>query len=220
VPDLGGNGNDGAGYASIMISQACGVRQYVQMTGRGLIGVRASDGKFLWGYNAIANGTANIPDAVIAGDHVFCSTGYGTGAALVRLSKDGDGVSAKELYFLKGDVMQNHHGGMVLVDGSIYCGHKQNGGDPVCIDIKTGKLLWAPERGAGKGSANVTYADGHLIYRYQNGEVALVEATPKKYRLKGSFKPAYQERESWSHPVIANGKLYLREQNKLMCYGL
>lgn len=220
VPDIGGKGKDGAGYASIMISQAAGVKQYVQMTGRGLIGVRASDGKFLWGYNEIANNTANIPDAVIAGEHVFCSTGYGTGAALVKLEKDGDGVKAQEVYFLKANVMQNHHGGMVLLDGHIYCGHQQNGGDPVCVDVKTGKVVWGPEKGVGKGSACVTYADGHLIYRYQSGELGLVEATPKGYRFKGSFKPAYQERESWSHPVVSGGKLYLREQNKLMCYGL
>jgi len=220
VPDLGPVGKDGAGYASIVISQAAGVKQYVQMTGRGLIGVRAADGKFLWGYNPVANATANISDAVIAGDHVFASTAYGAGAALVKLSKDGDGVKAQEVYFLKGDVLQNHHGGMVLVDGYIYCGHKQNGGDPVCIDIKTGKLAWGPVAGAGSGSACVTYADGYLIYRYQSGEVALIEATPKEYRLKGSFKPAYQEKESWSHPVVLGGKLYLREQNKLMCYQL
>ena len=197
-----------------------GVKQYVQMTGRGVIGVRASDGKFLWGYDHSANGVANISSPVIAGEHVFSSSAYGAGAGMVRLDKDGDGVKATELYFLKADVLQNHHGGMVLVDGYIYCGHKQNGGDPVCIDVKTGKSMWAAVKAPGKGSAAVTYADGHLIFRYQDGLVLLVEATPKEFHMLGSFMPKHQEKESWAHPVVSGGKLYLREQDKLMCYQL
>lgn len=220
MAQLGGNGKDGAGYGSIVVSNGCGVKQYVQMTGRGLVGVRASDGKFLWGYNRIANGVANIPDALVAGDHVFCATGYGTGAALLKLAKEGDGVKAEEVYFLEADTLQNHHGGMVLVDGYVYCGHKHNGGDPICVELKTGEVMWGPEKPAGKRSGCVTYADGHLIYRYESGEVALVEANPKSYRPKGSFKPEHQERESWAHPVVSGGRLYLREQDKLMCYGL
>ena len=139
----------------------------------------------------------------------------------MKLVKDGaDGVKAEEVYFVKPNELQNHHGGMILLDGYIYCGHKQNGGDLVCIDIKTGKLAWGPIKAPGKGSASVTYADGHLIYRYQNGLLVLVEATPKEYRMKGSFKPEVQEGETWAHPVISGGRLYLREQDKLMCYKL
>ena len=220
APDLGDNGNDGAGYASAVISNGAKVKQYVQMTGRGLVGVRASDGRLLWHYNRIANRTANIPDALVSGDHVFCSTGYGAGAALLRLTGDGDGVRAEEVYFLNSRTLQNHHGGMVLVDGYVYCGHKHNGGDPICIELKTGKVMWGPEKPAGRRSGCVTYADGHLIYRYESGEVALVEATPKGYRPRGSFKPEHQERESWAHPVVSGGRLYLREQDKLMCYQL
>ena len=218
--EFGDNGKPGAGYSTMAISMGAGVKQYVQMTGRGVIGVRASDGKFMWGYNHTANDTANISTPVVVGDHVFSSTAYGAGAGLVKLTKDGDGVKAEEVYFLKADTLQNHHGGMILVDGYIYCGHKQNGGDLMCIDIKTGKLAWGPIKAPGKGSAAVTYADGHLIFRYQNGLLVLVEATPKEYRMKGSFKPEFQERESWAHPVVSGGRLYLREQDKLMCYKL
>lgn len=220
VPAFGKNGKDGAGYSSIVISQAAGVKQYVQMTGRGVIGVRAADGKFLWGYDHSANGVANISSPVIAGDYVFSSTAYGAGAGLVKLTKDGDGVKAEEVYFLKADVLQNHHGGMVLVDGYLYCGHKQNGGEPKCLDLKTGQMMWGPVKAPGKGSAAVTYVDGHLIFRYQDGLVVLVEATPKEFRMKGSFKPQFQEKESWSYPVVSGGRLYLREQDKLMCYQL
>ncbi|MEI8037613.1 MAG: PQQ-binding-like beta-propeller repeat protein [Verrucomicrobiota bacterium] len=220
VPEFGKTGKDGAGYSSIVISQAAGVKQYVQMTGRGVIGVRAADGKFLWGYDHSANGVANISSPVIAGEQVFSSSAYGAGAGLVTLVKDGDGVKAEEVYFLKPGVLQNHHGGMVEADGYLYCGHKQNGGDLVCLELKTGQLMWGPVKAPGKGSAAVTYVDGHLLFRYQDGLVVLVEATPKEFRLKGSFKPQFQQKESWAHPVVSGGRLYLREQDKLMCYQL
>ena len=220
MPEIGGKGRDGAGYSSIVISMGAGVKQYVQMTGRGVIGVRAADGKFLWGYNNSANDVANISSPVIAGDHVFSSSAYGAGAGMVKLEKDGDGVKATEVYFLNAGALQNHHGGMVLVDGYLYCGHKQNGGDPKCIDIKTGKSMWGQVKPPGAASAAVTYADGHLIFRYQDGLLVLVEATPREFKMKGSFKPAFQEKESWSYPVVSGGRLYLREQDKLMCYQL
>jgi len=222
VPDeLGNRGKDGAGYSSIVISEGGGVKQYVQLTGRGLIGIRASDGKYLWHYNAVANDTANISTPIVSGDYVFCSTGYGTGSALLKLSKDGDGIGAEEQYFLKSQKLQNHHGGMVLIDGHIYCGHKHNEGFPVCVRMSDGEVIWGGKtRGEGKGSAAVVAADGHLIFRYQSGQVVLIEATKDAYRIKGSFEPAFKDRESWAHPVIANGRLYLREQDKLMCYDL
>ncbi len=221
MPEFGDRGQSGAGYASIVISHGAKVKQYVQLTGRGVIGVRASDGKVLWGYNAIANGTANIPTPIVSGDYVFCSTGYGTGAALLKLVPDGDGVQAEEVYFLPADVFQNHHGGLIQIGDYIYAGHKQNQGFPICLEMMTGKPAWGGDkRGPGSGSSAVAYADGNLIFRYQDGRLALIEATSEEYRLKGTFMPAYQQGESWSHPVIANGKLYLREQDKLMCYDV
>ena len=220
VPALGDNGRDGAAYSSIVISNGAGVKQYVQLIGRGVIGVRASDGKFLWGYNRVVNGTANIPTPITTGDYVFSSTGYGAGAALLKLSRDAGGVKAEEQYFLPGNEFQNHHGGMLLVGEHIYAGSGHNNGFPACVELKTGKLLWGRQRGAGNGSAAVVYFDGHIVFRYQNGTLALVEANPESYQLKGTLKPDYQERESWSHPVIADGRMYLREQNKLMCYDL
>lgn len=219
--DSGDRGQDGAGYSSIVISNGAGVKQYVQLTGRGMIGVRASDGKHLWHYNAVANDTANIPTPIVSGDHVFCSTGYGAGAALLKLASDGDGVAAEEVYFLESQKFQNHHGGMILIDGHIYAGHKHNEGFPICVKLDTGDVAWGGDtRGEGRGSAAITAAGGNLIFRYQSGEVVLIEATPEAYRIKGSFKPTFKEGESWAHPVVANGRLYLREQDKLMCYDL
>ncbi|MBN70923.1 MAG: polyvinylalcohol dehydrogenase [Gimesia sp.] len=221
VSGLGQKGKDGAGYSSIVISNAGGVKQYVQLTGRGVIGVRASDGKLLWNYNPVANGVANIPTPIVSGDYVFCSTGYGTGSALLKLSKEGDGIKAEEVYFLDPKTMQNHHGGMVLYKDHIYCGHGHNNGFPLCLDLKTGKVAWGGKiRGEGSGSAAVVFADGNLIYRYQSGEVALIEANPKEYILKGSFKADQVLGKAWAHPVVCGGKLYLRDQDVLMCYDL
>ena len=222
VPDLGGKGRDGAGYSSIVVSNACGVKQYVQLIGKGLIGIRASDGKFLWGYADVANRTANVATPLVSGDFVFASTGYNTGSALVKLTKDGDGIKCEEQYFLSADKLQNHHGGMVLTGGYVYCGHKHGSGLPICVEFATGKIAWGgDQRGVGSGSAAITCAGNHLIFRYQSGEVALIEATPSAYKLKGSFKPDYVSRKPcWAHPVVAGSRLYLREQDKLMCYDL
>lgn len=227
VPDQGEKGSPGAGYASMVIGHGAGVKQYVQLIGRGLIGVRASDGKLLWRYNHIANNVADIPTAIVKDDYVFGSTGYGDGGSgLVKLSKDGDGVKAEEVYYLAANQLQNHHGGMVLVGDYLYFGNGHNNGFPVCVEFLTGKIKWGGKlRGVGKESACITYVDGHIIYRYQQpGEdgdsIALVEATPDEYRLKGSFRPEVIEREGWAHPVVANGKLFLREQNSLMCYDI
>lgn len=221
APELEGNGKNGAGYSSIVISHACGVKQYVTIVGRGAIGVRASDGKFLWNYNRVANGTANIPTPIVDGDFVFVSTGYGTGAGLLKLVPEGDGVKVEEQYFLPGDKLQNHHGGMVKVGNYIYLGHAHNNGFPTCVKMLDGEIIWGGKlRGPGTGSAAVLFVDGNLIFRYQSGDVALIEATPDEYRLKGSFKPAHVEGPSWAHPVVVSGKLYLREQDKLMCYSL
>jgi outer membrane protein assembly factor BamB len=214
-------GRSGAGYSSIVVSHGAGVKQYVQLVGRGVVGVRASDGKFLWGYGDMANGTANIPTPIVKDDFVFTSTGYGAGAALLKLVKDGDGVKAEEEYFLDAKTFQNHHGGMVLVGDYIYAGHAHNNGFPICLELASGKVMWGGDkRGPGTGSAAVLFADGQLVFRYQDGVVGLISATPDDYQLNGSFKPEFQQGQSWSHPVIVDGKMYLREQDKLMCYDV
>ena len=221
IPELGPNGKDGAGYSSVVISNAGGVKQYVQLMGRGLVGVRASDGKFLWGYNRVANNVANISTPIVRANWVFASTGYQTGAALVELQKKGDGVQARELYFLDAKTFQNHHGGMVLVGNHVYGGNGQSKGFPTCLEFTTGKLAWGGDiRNAGTGSAAVVYADGNLYFRYQNGVVMLIQATPEGYREKGSFTIPGVEKPSWSHPVVVGGRLYLREQDTLYVHDV
>ena len=219
TPD-GTNGTDGAGYSSIVISQGAGVKQYVQLTGRGLFGVDAETGKQLWNYNRIANAIANIPTPIVRDDYVFTSNGYGIGSALLKLSKTDDGVSAEEVYFLDGRKLQVHHGGMVLVGDHVYAGHGLNNGFPVCIDFLTGEEVWRKGRGAGSGSAAISYADGNLYFRYQSGVLALVRATPDGYEERGKFDVPNDGKPSWAHPSISGGRLYVREQDAIYCYDL
>jgi outer membrane protein assembly factor BamB len=221
APDeMQSNGHGGAGYSSIVIGHGAGIRQYVQLVGNGVIGISTADGSPLWGYDRIANGVANIPTPIVHEDYVFASTGYGAGAALLRLEPTASGVKVNEVYFHPGNKVQNHHGGMVLVDGHVYLGHGHNQGRPMCIELLTGKIKWGPVRGPGTDSAAVLYADGHLYFRYQNAVMALIEATPEAYRLKASFTLPSHLDNSWPHPVISDGRLYLRDQDVLLCYDL
>ena len=218
----GGAGN-GSGYSSIVVSEGAGVRQYVQLMGAdtGCIGVAAKDGKFLWNYPRVSNPTASIPTPISRGDYVFCSSGYGTGSALLKLSRAGSGVKAEEVYFLGPSQLQNHHGGLVLVGDYIYGGQGHNNGFPICVELKTGKIMWGGrERGPGSESAAVVYADGQMYFRYQDGLMALIEASPGGYRLNGTFKIPQVSGPSWTHPVVAGGKLYLREQDNLFVYDV
>ena len=220
VPALGESGADGAGYSSPVVAEVGGVRQVVQLLGRGVVGVEAENGRFLWGYNKVANKIANVATPIVQDDMVFASTAYGTGSGMVRLAKSHDGLKAEEAYFLSHDVLQNHHGGLVLHEGYIYGGTGHKKGFPVAVELTTGKVAWGPIRNAGRGSAAIGFADGHVYFRYENGLMVLVEATPKEYREKGSFMIPDVNQFSWSQPVIANGTLYLREQGHLFAYDL
>jgi len=221
MPYGGRRGKDGAGYSSIVISNAGGVKQYVTMIGRGVIGVNADNGKLLWGYDQVANTTANVPTPIVSGDYVFCSSGYGDGgSALIKLNRRGSNFSPYEVYYLRNNEVQNHHGGMIFHEGHIYMGHGHNKGLPLCLEMESGRIKWGPERGAGTGSAAAAFAEGHMYLRYQNGEMALIEATPERYNLKSSFRIATVNGESWPHPAIANRKLYLRDQDVLHCYDI
>ena len=220
IPNGAGSG---FGYASPVISEGAKVRQYVQLlgAGTGVVGVRASDGKLLWQYQKVANGTASIPTPIIDGDKVFCSSGYGTGSVLLKLSPDGEGVKAEEQYFLKASSLENHHGGMVRLGDYVYCGHKHNEGFPICVEISTGKTVWGGNmRGPGSGSAAIVYADGRLYFRYQDGLIALIDSATAGYQVKGTFKLPEVGGPSWSHPVVIGGRLYLREQDTLYVYDV
>lgn len=219
--DKAARGHGSAGYASPIISEAGGVKQYITLTGYGVVGVDAETGELLWRYDRIANGTANIPTPIVQGDYCLCSSGYGDGGtALLHLTRKGEGIDAREVYYFPANKLQNHHGGMILHDGYVYMGHGHNNGFPLCFDFQSGRDAWRPGRGPGSQSAAVAYADGRLYFRYQDGTIALIEAKPDAYRVKGQFKMASHNGESWPHPVIAGGRLYLRDQDELLVYDV
>ncbi len=196
-----------AGYSSAVPATINGVKQYVQLTMKGVVGFNAANGAVLWQDASAANGTANCSAPLVQGNLVFYATGYGTGGALVQV-----GQGATVVYKTKD--MKSHHGGMVLVNNHIYgC----DDGTLTCLDFKTGAVKWQ-NRSVGKGS--LTYADGHLIVRGERGSVALVEATPARYNEKGRFDPEKSDKQAWPYPVVAGGRLLLRDQDKLFCYDL
>ena len=220
----GGLGGSGAAYSSAIAIDFEGQRQYVQMTAKALVGVAASDGKFLWRYDKPANGMGlNCSTPLYHDGMVFAASAYGAGGGLVKLSKDADGgVKAEEVYATR--KMQNHHGGMILLDGSLYGANGGNeGGYLICLDFKTGNVLWDgrddAEKRAPKGS--VAFADGRLYYRTEKGSVLLIEPSPKEYIERGRFEQPERTRlPAWAHPVIANGRLYVRDQDVLFCYDV
>jgi outer membrane protein assembly factor BamB len=227
--ELKGGAGGAGGYSSPVKATVGGIPMYVVLLGTsgGVIGVHAETGKLLWQYNAAAlGGTAQIPMPIVKDDLVWFSTSYRGGSALLKLTPEGkDRVTVKELKKYERDLM-NHHGGMVLVGDYIYSGHGHNAGQPVCVELKTGEIKWGPERyptGA-NGSAAVLYADNRLYFRYQNRMMVLIEAKPEECKVVSSFmlpEPDTRSRtESWAHPVIANGMLYIRDQNQLHCYNI
>lgn len=204
--------SDEMGYASCIAADIGGVRTYMNFTSRAAVGVRASDGKLMWTNSHAANGTANCTTPVFANNKVFFTSAYDTGAVLLDLKAQGGEVKANEVYFTRD--MKNHHGGVVLVNGYLYGFNNQI---LTCLEFATGKKMWE-NRSVGKGA--VAYADGMLYLLGEKHQVALAEATPSGYNEKGRFTIPDQGRDSWAHPVIAGGKLYLRDQGVLTCYDV
>ena len=207
-------GDPRAAYASAVVADVDGVRQYINFLSSGVVGVRADDGRFLWEDRSTANGTANVSAPVFTEEGVFTASGYGTGGSLLKLTSNGDTTDA-ELAYHTND-MKNHHGGMVAIDGYLY--GSNDPGVLTCLELKSGRVAWK-DRSVGKGA--VAYADGHLYVRSEAGPLALVEATPEDYREKGRIDQPYRsDMAAWSHPVIFGGRLYLRDMDKLLVYDV
>jgi outer membrane protein assembly factor BamB len=213
-----------AAYSSIIVAEVGGVRQYVQLTREGLIGISAADGKRLWDSRIGGCGTATIPTPIFHDGYVFATSGYGDARpGLVKLTADGKEIKAEEVYSNKN--LANKHNGVLLVDGVLY-GASEAGGPWVAIDfLKGDKLGWKNPNLKAKGS--ITYADGRLyLYTQDNGTAVLLEPDPKEWKEAGRFKipqTTKVPRKSggiWTHPVVANGRLYLRDEDLIFCYDV
>lgn len=213
------DGNRGAGHASIVISDVGDTRVYVQTTASGALGVRASDGKLLWTYD-IDKTTAVIPTPIVRGDLVFFAAGYRRGGALLKQVAGADHDVTVEAIYPITPALANKHGGIVLV-GDYLFGDSDDGGIPFCADLMTGEIKWKKRSPEGKGSAAITAADGCLYISFANGTIVLAKAAADDYTELGSFKvPNAGERPSWAHPVVFDGKLFLRENDHILCYDL
>ncbi len=204
--------SDEAGYASSVVADVQGVRTVMTLTSEAGVGVRASDGKLMWKHRSVANDTANTTTPIFFDNKVFYTSDYGTGGALLDLHAENGEIRAREIYFTR--EMQNHHGGVVLVNGYLY---GYNNAILTCLDFATGKMAWR-HRAVGKGA--VSYADGHLYIVGEDQVVGLVEANPAGYREKGRFQIRDLGAPTWAHPVISGGRLYIRNQATLASYDI
>jgi len=203
---------DPAAYSSVVIATIQGKRQYVQLTGKSVAGVDPETGDVLWKASRPGK-TAVIATPVIQDDIVFVTSAYGVGSNAFRIETTGDQWSAEEIYATKN--LANHHGGVVLLDDHVF---GSSGGTFRSLELATGDVAFAG-RSVGKGST--IYADGHFYLRSEAGPVALIEATTTDLNEKSRFsQPDRSGERAWPHPVIANGKLYLRDQDVLLCYDL
>jgi outer membrane protein assembly factor BamB len=213
-------GADPAAYASAIVVQGGGRKQYVQFLSKGIVGVDAKTGQFLWRYKEPVKGMAQMVTPVARDEYVYGGA-HSVGGGLVRLKSEGGGVAAEQIYFARG--LPNSIGGSVLVGDYLY-GTAAEG--LVAVEFTTGKVKWQAES-IGRGA--VAYADGHIYIHGENGEVAMVEATPEAYREKGRFTPPAQPtrrrlgpypEKAWTYPVIANGRLYIRDIGTLWAYDI
>jgi len=207
---------DAAAYASTIVVNAGDVKQYVQFLGKGLVGIEAKTGNFLWRYDRTAKGSAaNIPTPVAHDALVYSAAGR-TGGGLVKLSVEGGEVAAAEVYF--DAKLPKSIGGSVRVDDYMY---GTNRGGLMCVEFATGEIKWQ-DRSVGAGS--VCVADGRLYVHGEKGDVALVEVTPEGYREKGKFtlpdQPDRGRAQAWAYPVVSGGKLYIRDLGSLWCYDV
>ncbi|MFO0805846.1 MAG: PQQ-binding-like beta-propeller repeat protein [Gemmataceae bacterium] len=210
---------DETSYSSPVFAEIGGVKQIVQVTNKGLVGVAATDGKVLWRY-ARAYEDVAISTPLVLGDHVYASVGFGEGCDMVKIAANGGAFTATKVYANK-DV-QNRDGGLILANGLVF-GHSEKGGW-TCQDFVTGAVKWS-DPGVGRGT--VSFADGRLYcVAEKGGAVALVEPSAEGWTQTGRFKLPRESKlrkpsgALWTHPVVANGKLYVRDQELLFCFDV
>lgn len=206
------SGDDEAGYSSAILHEWEGIPQAILFTARGGVGVDVRNGRQLWNYDRASNRTANIATPIARGNRVFFSSDYGTGAGLVELTAAGGGITAREVYFTR--EMRNHHASSVLIGDHLY---GFSSAILTAMRFDNGQVAWR-DRSVGKGS--VIFADDRLYLFSEGGVVGLAEASPTGYREHGRFTIKTGSLPTWTHPVVANGKLFLRDQDAIYAYDV
>lgn len=205
-----------ASYSSVIIAEFSGVKQYVQFLARGLMGVDAQSGKLLWRFEKTAKGSPAVIITPLVSDGMIYSGAFRATSAMIKpVLKDG-AFTLEEIY--SSAKLPIGLGGVVKVGGYFYGSSSQSA---MCVDFKTGTVKWE-ERGIGPCSWFV--ADKRIYVHAESGDVALLEPTAEAYREKGHFSPPNPpkrgQEKAWAYPVVANGRLYIREQNSLWCYDV
>lgn len=204
--------SDHAGYSSAIPVVAAGTTQVVFFTSTRAVGLDLRDGRLLWEYKTPSNRVANIATPVARANRVFISSDYGTGGGVVEIKSGTAGVTAQEVYFTK--EMRNHHSTSILIGDHLY---GFSSAILTAMRFDTGDIAWR-DRSVGKGS--MVYADGHLYCYSESGVIGLVEATPTGYVEKGRFSIKQDSLPTWTHPVIAGGRLYIRDQDTIYVYDV
>jgi len=201
--------SDEAGYSSAVPLELNGITEVVFFTARRAIGLDAKDGRLLWEYSKPSNNTANVATPIVRANRVFISSDYGTGGGVVEIKPDN---KAQEIWFSKD--MRNHHSSSVLIGDYLY---GFSASILTAIKFDTGEMAWR-DRSVGKGS--LVFADGNLYLFSENGVVGLAEATPAGYKEKGRFRIQQGSLPTWTHPVVAGGRLYLRDQDTIYAFDV
>ena len=200
-------------YSSCVIAEFGGFRQILSTSSKAVFGVDAATGKLLWSVDHGNRRQNNVTDPIFHKGYVFASSGYGKGSIVVRLKPVTGGIEAEKVW--AGQIMDNHHGGVVLLDGRLYgSGHLSKGW--FCLDLLTGKQAWNA-----KGKGALTYADGMLYCLDERGTMSLVKSTPEAFRPVSSFRvPKGGAGLYWAHPVVCGGRLYVRHAGRLFAYDI
>ncbi|MEM6691589.1 MAG: PQQ-binding-like beta-propeller repeat protein [Planctomycetota bacterium] len=215
-----------AQYVSIMKGKVDNQDFYLTANKSGLLAVSPLSGEKLFGNDATGNDVAVVPTPVIFGDYVYHTSAYNAGNVLLSLKASDSGIDSEELYHETGKTMLNHHGGVVLVDGVIYGTTKAESGAWMAQDVMTGEVLWSHKIGRNK-SGSIAYADGRLYcYNDRDGSCYLVEPSRDGFQSKGSVALPQQtdiprnKGAIWAHPVVADGKLIIRDQDLIFAFDV
>jgi len=206
--------NDEASYSAPVTTTINGARHALFVTRAGLVDIDPETGRirFQFPWRSRSHASVNAAAPVVAGNLVFLSASYGTGATLLQI----DGSGAKQLW-ASDDALSNHYSTSVYRDGYLYGyhGRQEYGQSLRCIELKTGKVQWNLD---GFGAGTVTLAADRLLLVRENGELVLALASPKEFKplAHAQLLPAVVR----AYPALADGKLYVRNEHTLACFSL
>jgi len=208
---------DQASYSSTTLAECQGLRIVLALMSEALVGANADTGDLLFRFEHRSPWDENIMMPIYHNGRVFISTRT-TGSVMLRLDVDGSRASVEEVW--RNTDLDNHHGGVVLLDGYLYASsHVRAAGKWIAIDWSSGQTMYAEEGIGKKGS--LTFADGMFYVLGERGDVGLMKRTPTRCEITSRFRiPSGGEGPTWAHPVVCGGRLYVRHGDFLYAYDV